>query len=157
MRIERLGQPGVVLFTPDVYKDHRGYFTETFNPHFGFKAVQANQSFSRKGTVRGLHFQDPPTAKLVWVSSGAILDVAFNLKTGEYCTQELRAETPQCILIPKGYAHGFQALEDSTVHYLMDVPFSPNGDHGINPSIVKWPVSPMFMSDKDKDAPQFYR
>lgn len=155
MRIERLGQPGVLLFIPDVHKDHRGYFTETFNPHYGFKVIQVNQLFSRKGTVRGLHYQVPATRKLVWVSQGSILDVAFNLATGEYITHKLTAESHECLLVPKGFAHGFQALEDSTVHYLMDVPFAPNGDFGINPSIIKWPVKPIFMSDRDQKAPTY--
>lgn len=152
MKIERLNQPGVLLFTPDVYEDERGYFTETFNPHYGFKAVQANQSFSRQGVVRGLHFQKPATCKLVWVSSGRILDVAFNLKTGEHISQILDA-SGQKILIPKGYAHGLQALEDSMVHYLMDVPYSPNGDYGIDPLIIEWPLKPI-LSEKDANAPK---
>jgi len=154
MRIERLGQPGVLLFTPDVYKDHRGYFTETYNQHYGFEAKQGNQSWSKKGTVRGLHYQVPGVTKLVWVSSGKILDVAFNLTTGEYVTAELDDKQHQRLIVPAGYAHGFQALEDSTVHYLMDGFYDPQADYGINPDAVAWPLN-QYLSDKDRNAPQF--
>lgn len=155
MKIERLSQPGVILFTPDVYKDDRGYFTETFNGHYGFEAKQGNQSFSKKGTIRGLHYQYPAVCKLIWVSSGRILDVALNLKTGEHITVELSADTHQRLLVPAGYAHGFQALEDCVAHYLMDDVYNANNDNGLTPLKIAWPVSPFIISDKDRNAPAY--
>lgn len=155
MIITRLSQPGVILYTPDVYTDDRGYFTETFNVHYGINAVQGNESFSKAGTVRGLHYQTPGIAKLVWVSQGKIVDCVFNLNTGQYLLQELDSVSKQRLLCPAGYAHGFMALEDSVVHYVMDGKYNPMADYGINPSIVTWPEKLKYISPKDEGAPAY--
>lgn len=157
MQIHRTEQPGVMIFSPDVYEDGRGYFKETLNKYQDFFPVQANQSVSKKRVVRGLHYQDN-TAKLVWVAKGSIYDVALNMGTGEYIGVELTADNHEQLLIPAGYAHGFQALEDDTVVcYLMDEYYDPVNEGGYNPEIVSWPLPNPIISYKDKNADQFPR
>lgn len=154
MKIERTKLPGVLLITPDVYHDERGFFQELSNRHYDFHPAQANYSVSNKGTIRGLHYQTDGIAKLVSVIQGKIYDVAFNLSTGDWAGFELSPH--QQILVPQGYAHGFQALEDNTVVcYLMDNYFNPHTDAGINPSIVDWPLKKQIISDKDKKASEW--
>lgn len=153
MKIERTKLPGVLLFTPERYHDERGYFQEISNKHYGFEPKQANYSVSNKGVIRGLHYQTDGIGKLVSVVKGKIYDVAFNLVTGEWQGFELSADNQQQLLVPTGYAHGFQALEDDTVVvYLMDEYFNPVTDAGINPSSVDWPLKTQILSDKDKNA-----
>jgi dTDP-4-dehydrorhamnose 3,5-epimerase len=136
----------------EVRVDERGYFKEVHRGDF----KQANQSFSKKGVVRGLHYQEPQVTKLVWVTSGKIYDVIFNLETGEHTGKILSADNHQSMLVPKGYAHGFQALEDSVVCYLVSEEYNPSGDRGINPSIVDWPLKEQIISKKDREATWSY-
>jgi dTDP-4-dehydrorhamnose 3,5-epimerase len=119
---------GVFVLKPNLFKDDRGYFYESYNQktfeklgitdHF----VQDNQSCSQKDVVRGLHFQKPPfaQAKLVRVIQGAILDIAVDLRKhsityGKYYAAELTAENHLQLYIPVGFAHGFVVLEDNTI------------------------------------------
>lgn len=152
---------GVLIIEPQVYSDHRGYFKETYNDSkfsvFGERKVyQANQSLSKKGVVRGLHYQQPAVCKLVWVARGSIFDVAFNLTTGEWVGETLSADNHKQLLCPVGFAHGFQALEDDTVVcYLMDGVHNPDGDYGISPLSIPWPIKEIIISDKDKKAPKW--
>jgi dTDP-4-dehydrorhamnose 3,5-epimerase len=156
MKIERTKLPGVMIFTPDVYSDDRGYFTETLNKWQGFKPVQANQSLSKKGVIRGLHYQKD-TAKLVWVAKGSIYDVAVDPETGETVEVELTAENHKQLLVPVNFAHGFQALEDETVVcYLMDKPYNQRTEGGYNPNYIDWPLEEKTISDKDTNAPELF-
>lgn len=145
------------VIIPKVYEDDRGYFKETYKDLEGFIPVQANQSLSKKGVIRGLHYQKD-TAKLVWVARGSVLDVALDPKTGEWISEILSAENHKQMYVPPNYAHGFQALEDNTVAcYLMDKKYDPDTEGGFNPlSIdVDWPIEEHLISDKDKNAPEF--
>lgn len=119
---------GPALLSPTVFKDKRGYFFESFNDK-DFKEqvadvtfVQDNESKSEYGTIRGLHFQKPPfdQAKLVRVVKGAVYDVAVDIRKGsptygEYCGAYLSEKNHRQFFIPRGFAHGFVALEDNTV------------------------------------------
>lgn len=157
MKIERTRVPGVLIFTPDVYKDDRGYFKETVNPFYQFKPVQGNMSVSHKGVIRGLHFQKN-TAKLVWVAKGSIYDLALNPETGEWVGETLTADNHKQLLVPANFAHGFQALEDDTiVCYLMDQYYNPKTEGGFNPLVptIEWPEADFHLSDKDASAAQY--
>ena len=118
--------PGVLIIETDVFGDHRGYFTETYNKP-KYKAlgittefVQDNMSFSaQKGTLRGLHWQNPPyaQAKLVSCTKGAVIDVALDIRIGsptfgQWVSVELSAENHRQFFIPRGFVHGFLTLTD---------------------------------------------
>lgn len=117
---------GVFIVETDVYGDHRGYFTETYSkPKYeamgiDVEFVQDNMSFSaQKGTLRGLHWQNPPFAqsKLVSCTKGTVIDVAVDIRKGsptfgEYVSCELSAENHRQFFIPQGFAHGFLTLTD---------------------------------------------
>lgn len=153
MIIERTKVPGVLVITPDVYIDDRGYFKETLNKFMDFIPVQANQSHSSKGVIRGLHYQID-TAKLVWVAQGSIYDVAIDPKTGQYHGEVLSANNHKQLFVPKNFLHGFQALEDDTiVCYLMDKFYDAKTEGGFNPIYIDWPLKEQKLSDKDKNAP----
>ncbi len=128
MELIRFDIEGPVLIKPRIFADERGYFYESFNElafqqnqlETGF--VQDNQSLSKKGTLRGLHFQNPPFAqgKLVRVVSGAVTDVAVDIRKnsptfGKHIKVELTGENKLMLWIPPGFAHGFITLEDNTV------------------------------------------
>lgn len=153
MNIERTKLPGVVIFTPDVYEDDRGYFIETLNKYMDFYPAQANMSKSKKGVIRGLHHQ-LGTAKLVWVAKGSIYDVAYDPKRKQYVAGLLSAENHKQLFVPKDFYHGFQALEDDTiVCYLMDNYYDQDKEHGLNPNrVTTWPVKKKIISDKDNSA-----
>jgi len=128
MKITKTNIDGLIVIEPEIYKDNRGSFLESWNvknfqeigimDHF----VQDNQSSSSKGTLRGLHFQNPPytQAKLVRVIIGSVLDVAVDLRSnsptyGKHYSIVLSGENFKSFYIPKGFAHGFVALEDNTI------------------------------------------
>ena len=119
---------GCYIVQPRVFKDERGYFFESYNNDVFKKAglfidfVQDNQSLSNKGVLRGLHFQNPPSAqgKLVRVITGAVYDVAVDIRKnsptyGEYVGVELNEENKTIFYIPEGFAHGFATLKDNTI------------------------------------------
>lgn len=142
-------------YIPPVYSDERGYFKEACNNFPDFKPVQANQSKSKKGVIRGLHYQKD-TAKLVWVAHGSILDVALDPETGEHISAYLSADNHVQMYVPPNYAHGFQALEDDTVVcYLMDKSYNKETEGGYNPEFIDWPLKDYIISDKDRDADRF--
>jgi len=128
MRIETTPLAGLLLITPNVYQDSRGYFFESYNRKF-FEAeglnkdfLQDNESLSKKGTLRGLHFQAPPYAqgKLVRVVRGIALDVALDIRKdsstyGQHYAITLSEENHLMFWIPPGFAHGFLAMEDNTL------------------------------------------
>jgi dTDP-4-dehydrorhamnose 3,5-epimerase len=158
--IEHLAIPGLLLITPKVHGDPRGAFAETYSrrelAEAGFTAdfVQDNHSRSpQKGTVRGLHFQLPPHAqdKLLRVTRGAILDVAVDLRPGSptrgrHVAVELSAENWRQLLVPKGFAHGFQTLtEDCEVLYKVTDYYTPSAEFGLlwsDPALaIDWPIA----------------
>ena len=161
----------VKILTPKIHGDHRGFFSEVFREEWlpEFKFVQENLSLSADpGTVRGLHYQEPPMAqdKLVMVLQGAILDVAVDIRTGsptfgQSVAVELQANSLNQLLVPVGFAHGFCTLQPNTmVLYKVSAPYSPAHDRGIlwdDPDLaIDWPVAPdaATLSDKDRVQPR---
>lgn len=163
---------GVCILEPKVFGDYRGYFMETYSEkvfsEIGIDAhfVQDNESFTaKKGTLRGLHFQMEPMAqaKLVRVLSGAVLDVAVDLRRGsptylQWEAAELSAENKRMFYLPRGFAHGFLTLtDDVTFVYKVDRLYSPECDRSIrfdDPQIgVVWGIDDPILSEKDLAAP----
>jgi len=155
-----------------VFADNRGFFYEAFNVNtlknvgIDFVPVQENCAFSlRKGTIRGLHFQNNPMAqaKLVRCTSGRVMDYAVDLRKDsatylKYVAVELSAENKKQLYIPRGFAHGVISLEDnSTIEYFADNPYSPENDRSVrfdDPDIaIDWGTTNVILSDKDKNAP----
>ncbi|MEX2640649.1 MAG: dTDP-4-dehydrorhamnose 3,5-epimerase [Balneolales bacterium] len=160
----------VILIKPRLYKDERGFFTETYRESLFQEAgitanfVQDNLSSSKKNTLRGLHYQIiNPQAKLVMVTRGEILDVAVDIRNGsptygQYVTQLLSGENKFMLYIPEGFAHGFFVLSDSaTFLYKCSDYYNPDGERGIrwnDPDInINWPQAEPVLSDKDKNLP----
>ncbi len=163
---------GVFLIEPSVFGDERGYFMETYHElefrQAGIASafVQDNQSKSRKGVLRGLHFQKQhPQAKLVRVISGEVFDVAVDLRAGsatygQWVGETLSAENKKQLFIPKGFAHGFLVLSDAAEFtYKCDEFYHPEDEGGIrwdDPSIgVRWPAvdGGVLLSEKDLRHP----
>ena len=176
MKIDDLPLAGVKLITPRRFGDARGWFSETFNARALAEAgidmafVQDNQSFSAEaGTVRGLHFQAPPAAqdKLVRVLSGAILDVAVDIRRGSptygrWCGAKLSADNGAQMLVPAGFLHGFVTLvPDSAVFYKCSDFYMPETEGAVrfdDPDLaIDWgiDVDKAILSDKDRAAPGF--
>jgi dTDP-4-dehydrorhamnose 3,5-epimerase len=168
--------PGVVVIKPSRNVDARGHFVETYNEQafrtagIAVSFVQDNLSFSRKrGTVRGLHFQLPPSsqAKLVCVVRGSIFDVAVDLRArsptyGRWIAKHLTADNGEQIFIPRGLAHGFCTLEPNTeVAYKVDEYYAPECDSGLlwsDPALaIDWPITAeeAVLSDKDRKLGHF--
>lgn len=170
------GIQGLAVIVPTVHGDNRGYFVETYNKRDMDEAglnlvfVQDNQSKSVKGVLRGLHFQKQyPQGKLVRVISGAVYDVAVDLRTGsdtygKYYGIELTGENNKQFYIPEGFAHGFVVLSDEAVFaYKVTDFYHPNDEGGLawnDPDIgVNWPLEAIggkdsiLMSAKDKGNP----
>jgi len=168
--------PDVKIIRPNIFGDHRGFFSETYNCRalaaagISLDFVQDNQSLSvEKGVVRGLHFQTPPYAqdKLVRVIRGAVFDVAVDLRRGsptfgKHVSAVVSAHEWNQILVPIGFAHGFCTLEPGTeVIYKVTNYYSPEHDRGLlwnDPELgIRWPISPSgaILSDKDKRQPRF--
>jgi dTDP-4-dehydrorhamnose 3,5-epimerase len=158
MKFKELELKDVLLFELEKNSDDRGYFIEIMREKFlNVHFVQVNHSFSRKNVIRGLHFQKPPKeqSKLIKVISGKILDVVVDLKNLKYIMIEL--DENKALFIPKGYAHGFLALEDTHLIYLVDEYYDPNYESGIiyNDKIlnIPWPIENPILSEKDKKLP----
>lgn len=176
MRVVKTKIPEVMIIELDYFGDHRGWFVETYSEpkykelgitnHF----VQDNHSLSaKKGTLRGLHFQNNPMAqaKLVRCTKGAVMDVAVDIRKGsptylQWVSVELSADNRKQLYIPRGFAHGFVTLTDDVeFEYKVDNIYSKEHDRGIrydDPSIgVDWGgllggMEPI-LSEKDKNAP----
>lgn len=164
---------GVVIIEPTAYGDDRGYFMETYQ-YNDFKAagidvefVQDNQSKSKKGVLRGLHFQKNfPQSKLVRVINGAVYDVAVDLRKdsptyGKHVGVLLTAENRRQFFIPKNFAHGFLVVSDEAEFvYKVDDFYHPNDEGGLkwdDPELkIEWPlegIEEIILSDKDKLNP----
>ena len=161
---------GVIIVEPTVFGDDRGYFLETYQYNdyreggIDVTFVQDNQSMSKKGVLRGLHFQiNYPQSKLVRVIRGEVFDVAVDLRKdsptyGKYVGVHLSAENKRQFFIPKGFAHGFVVLSDEAEFvYKVDDFYHPNDEGGLmwnDPDIgIDWPISSdmnVILSDKDK-------
>jgi dTDP-4-dehydrorhamnose 3,5-epimerase len=166
---------GIRIFTPRVFADDRGWFKETlqsarYAEHGVPALVQENLSSSRRGVIRGLHFQLAPHAqgKLVQVLRGSVWDVAVDLRPdsatyGQWETFELSAENHRQVWIPAGFAHGFQALEDETLfHYACSALYAPTAErafHVFSPALaLPWPLrADAILNPKDDAAPAFER
>lgn len=165
---------GVVIIEPKLFGDERGYFFESYNEE-RFRAetgietrfVQDNESRSKYGVLRGLHFQQPPyaQAKLVRVVKGRVLDVAVDIRTGsptygKYVAVELSEDNHRQLFIPKGFAHGYAVLSDEAIfQYKCDNLYHPECEGAIvwnDPSIaIDWGVAEadIILSEKDKHNP----
>jgi dTDP-4-dehydrorhamnose 3,5-epimerase len=160
---------GIVVLEPDVYTDERGLFMEAFRADafrdLGLPAEfpQLNHSISRKGVIRGLHFQwSPRMGKLMRVTAGAAFLVAVDIRRdspgrGRWFGVEASASNRRQVWAPPGFARGFCALEDGTeVQYLCTATYSPSGESGIrwnDPQIgIKWPIERPLLSAKDAAA-----
>jgi dTDP-4-dehydrorhamnose 3,5-epimerase len=175
MKVETTGFEGLIVLTPSVFADDRGYFFESYNRDTQLKAgldfqwVQDNQSHSKHGVIRGLHFQKSPFAqtKLVRALQGEILDVVVDLRKGEPTYGKsfsviLTAENKKQLLVPKGFAHGFSVLSDSAdVMYKCDALYNKQSESGLifnDPSLqIDWKLSAaeMIVSEKDLVLPTF--
>ena len=173
MKFTRLEIPEVILCEPKILSDDRGYFSETFREdklekflRFPINFCQENESKSSFGVLRGLHYQIAPyeQSKLVRVLQGAVLDVSVDLRKdsptfGKHIAIELSEENKKQILIPKGFAHAFVALEDSTIfQYKVDNYYSGVNDGGViwndEELAITWPELQLELSEKDRNLPK---
>ena len=173
--VEKVLTDAIVL-KPRVFEDERGYFYESFNEKvfesltdLKVNFIQDNQSYSSKGTLRGLHFQKPPfeQAKLVRCIEGKVLDVAVDIRKnsktyGQHVAVLLSGENKRQLFVPRAFAHGFLVLSDTaTFAYKVDNTYAPEFDVGIrwDDSIlnIQWGVneSEVLVSEKDTKLPFF--
>jgi dTDP-4-dehydrorhamnose 3,5-epimerase len=171
MKLEHTAIADLFVLTPTVFEDERGYFMESYNQqkleeagiHIPF--VQDNQSFSKQGTLRGLHYQNPPFAqtKLVRVLVGEIMDVAVDLRKdsptyGQHFAITLSAENKKQLLIPHGFAHGFSVIsENAVVLYKCDQFYNKASEGGIrfDDPLLNIDLKTAIVSDKDLELPNF--
>ena len=170
MEIEQTPLPGVVLISPAVHGDERGFFKETFNAGRYAEAgltddfVQDNMSRSVEGTLRGLHFQEPNgQGKLVWVHTGSVFDVAVDIRRGsptfgQWYGNELSAENHKQMWIPPGFAHGFCVTSPTADFvYKCTALYSPADEYSVrwdDPAIgIVWPTAEPKLSGRDEHAP----
>lgn len=174
MDISQTALGGLLCLRPKVFADARGFFLESYNRDAFREAgitcefVQDNHAYSKdKGVLRGLHFQAPPSAqsKLVWVTRGAVFDVAVDLRSdsptyGRWEGFTLSAENFTRLFIPRGFAHGYVTLTpDTEFMYKVDALYDPKSEGGIrwdDPDLaIDWPVEDPMLSDKDRRQPDF--
>ena len=169
MKFIDAGLDGVIVIEPDVYRDERGFFVETYRADkyseagLSLKFVQDNQSRSVRGTIRALHAQrNAPQGKLVRAVSGAILDVIVDIRRFsptflKWISVELSAENFRQIYVPPGFAHGICIVSEvAEIAYKCTDYYDPADELRIiwnDPAIgIKWPVSTPILSAKDRDA-----
>jgi dTDP-4-dehydrorhamnose 3,5-epimerase len=175
MNIEQTFIKDLVVLEPSVYDDERGFFFESYNQAkfnqngIEYQFIQDNQSFSKRGVIRGLHLQINPfaQAKLVRVLEGEILDVAVDLRKksptyGKHFSVVLSAENKKQLMVPHGFAHGFSVLsETASVLYKVDQMYHKESERGIrydDPTLaIDWQVKPeeVIVSEKDLVLPSF--
>lgn len=176
MQLYKTPLEGVMVLIPEKIEDERGYFQETFNNHNYIEIleklndpfVQDNESCSKKGVIRGMHWQIPPMdqSKLVRCLQGKIIDIVVDIRHGsptfrEYCYIELTPENNCQVFIPKGFAHGFISLEDNSIlSYKVDNYYSKEHERSFNifslniKDIVDEDMT-FILSKKDNEAPEF--
>lgn len=165
-----LAIPDVLLIEPQVWRDERGFFCETYreapfrDQEIG-PFVQENHSFSRQGVLRGLHYQVRPAgqAKLVTVAAGLIFDVAVDVRPssatwGQWVGVTLSDANPQWVYIPEGFAHGFCVLSpEAHVTYKVSAYYDPALERGLrwdDPDLgISWPIDAPLVSAKDQRLP----
>ena len=161
---------GVCLIKPDIFRDQRGFFMETFNQskydkNIPYSFVQDNISSSRRGVVRGLHYQlKQPQGKLVFVLAGEIFDVAVDIRRGsptfgQSASYTLSDKNRHQLFIPPGFAHGFMVLSETAYVYYKCTDLYLNGDeYGLlwdDPDIaINWPGTEAILSEKDTILPR---
>jgi dTDP-4-dehydrorhamnose 3,5-epimerase len=169
--IRRLAIPDVLLMTPRRFGDERGFFAETYNRRlladhdFDREFVQDNHVMStHRGVLRGLHFQRPPFMqdKLVRVVRGAVFDVAVDIRQGsptfgQWAGAELSAENGRQLLAPRGFAHGYLTLTETTeVLYKVTDYYAPQSEDGLawnDPDVgIEWPIPPDEVTTNPRDA-----
>ena len=173
MDFVKLPIDGLLLITPTVHKDSRGYFYESWNEklfkeiNLDLQFVQDNESLSHKGVLRGLHFQNPPyeQGKLVRVIKGAVLDVAVDIRKksptyGKYCSVKLSEDNKKLFWIPPGFAHGFLTLENNTIFsYKCTKLYNKDSEDALlwNDSDlnIDWDLDSPIVSEKDNLASNF--
>lgn len=175
MKIEKTAIQDLVIINPTVFEDSRGYFFEAYNQEkfkengINYQFIQDNQSFSKRGVIRGLHLQINPfaQAKLVRVLEGEILDVAVDLRKnsptyGQHVSVVLSAENKKQLMVPHGFAHGFSVLsETASVMYKVDQLYHKESERGIryddSTLAINWQLDPneVIVSDKDIILPSF--
>lgn len=173
MNIIKTEIEGVVIIEPKVYGDERGYFFESFSQRVFEEKVSAtvflqdNESKSKYGVLRGLHFQKPPfeQAKLVRVVQGSVLDVAVDIRKdsptyGKHVSTELSGENKRQIFVPRGFAHGFVVLSEEVIfQYKCDNYYASGYEGAIlwnDPQLsIDWklPMKDIILSEKDKNNP----
>jgi dTDP-4-dehydrorhamnose 3,5-epimerase len=166
MNVRETKLPGVLVLEPDVYSDERGFFLETWNSRRYLEAgikdsfVQDNISFSKRGVLRGLHFQHPQSqAKLVQVLSGEVMDVAVDIRRdsptfGQWISEVLSEANHRQMYIPSGFAHGYFVMSNTAIFsYKCTDFYNPASEGGIiwnDPDIdIDWPATEPVLSVKD--------
>ncbi len=167
MKVTATALPGVLLVEPQLFSDERGQLHESFNERrfleHGLPGTfrQDNLSRSRRGVLRGLHYQlRQPQGKLVTAVQGEIFDVAVDIRRGsptfgQAFTVRLSEASPRSLWVPPGFAHGFCVLsETATVAYKCTAMYAPDDDHGVlwsDPDLgIPWPVTDPVLSPKDR-------
>lgn len=169
MIIETTPLAGLLLVKPDVFGDERGFFQETWNLRRYTEAgldrhfVQDNLSLSRKGILRGLHFQNPgPQGKLVYVLQGEVFDVAVDVRAdsptfGQWYGATLSAENHHQLFVPEGFAHGFCVTSETALFaYKCTDFYNPKAEFSLlwnDPDIgIEWPIKSPGLSEKDQNG-----
>ena len=170
MNVLETNLPGVLVFEPKVFGDERGFFMETWRAdryeEAGLPAcfVQDNLSFSRRGVLRGLHFQNPDQqGKLVYVLQGEVYDVAVDIRVGsptfgEWTAITLSSENKRQLYVPEGFAHGFLVTSSTALFaYKCTARYNAQAEASVlwnDPQIgIEWPVERPVLSEKDRAAP----
>jgi len=170
MNVLETNLPGALVFEPKVFGDERGFFMETWRADRYEEAglpkdfVQDNLSFSRRGVLRGLHFQNPDQqGKLVYVLQGEVYDVAVDLRVGsptfgEWTAVTLSAKNKRQFYVPEGFAHGFLVTSDAALFaYKCTAKYNAEAEAGVlwnDPQIgIEWPVETPVLSERDLAAP----
>ena len=172
-KITKLDIEGLLIIEPTVFGDDRGYFYESYNKKeleevgFDVEFIQDNQSKSKKGVLRGLHYQKTkPQGKLVRVISGKVIDIALDIRKdsktfGKWYSIELSAENKKQFYVPEGFAHGFVVISDyAEFLYKVTDYYDPSDEAGIlynDPALnIDWGnIEEVILSDKDKVQPLF--
>jgi dTDP-4-dehydrorhamnose 3,5-epimerase len=161
---------GIKIITPQIHKDDRGYFFESFNSKdfktlgLPTKFLQDNQAFSKQGTLRGFHYQlKYPQGKLVRVIQGEVLDIAVDIRRGsptfrQYMEVHLSDKNNKIMYIPEGFAHGYIVLSETAIfQYKCTEIYHAEDEYGLlwndKDLNIKWPVKNPILSQKDKNLP----